>query len=245
MSTLSLVVTTALALSLCLSVSVVTPARAQGFVEDFDDNSIAGDIWSVVLYGNGAQMAEQNQELEFFLPASSSGDEFGARLVSVFQLRGDFDLRVDFRLLDWPHYNGVRIAIALTDNLYDNYGMERSSLSAIEPLGAHEVYIADFGPFVLVPTEDVVGQLRLVRSGSTQTGYYYQAGEWIPVLTDSAPPGDIAIQLHAWSHDYAFRDWDVRAAFDNFTVMTGQLVWPDTPVMETTWGAIKKLYPQR
>jgi hypothetical protein len=49
-------------------------------------------------------------------------------------------------------------------------------------------------------------------------------------------------QLHAWSHDYAFQHHDVRAAFDNFTVVTGQLVWPGTPARVTTWGAIKELY---
>jgi hypothetical protein len=232
----------ALGLLVCLPVLFITPARAQVFVDDFNDNMIDPGTWTVVLYGNGAQLAEQNQELDFFMPASSSGAEFGARLVSVFQLRGDFDIRVDFRLLQWPDYNGMRTAIGLTDSYYDDYGMERSSLSASEPLGAQEVYVADFGPFVLVPTQDFTGTLRLVRSGSTQSGYYLGSGGWIPVLTDAAPAGDITIQLHAWSHDYAFQHQDVRAAFDNFTVVTGQLVWPSTPVKETTWGSIKGLY---
>jgi hypothetical protein len=155
------------------------------------------------------------------MPSNSSGTEFGSRLVSLFLLRGDFDIQVDFSLLQWPYYNGVRTAIGLTHSPSDDYGVERSSLSASEPLGAQEVYVADFGPFVLVPTQDFTGKLRLVRSGDTQTGYYYNAGEWIPILTD------IAIQLHAWSHDYAFQHHDVRAAFDNFTVMTGQVVWND------------------
>lgn len=221
---------------------LLTPAGAEVFVDDFDDNSIAAENWAVVVYGSGAQIAEQNQRLEFFMPGSASGTEFGTRLVSQFEMRGDFDIRVDYQLLQWPWYNGVRIAIAMTDNLYDNYGMERSSLSAIEPLGEHEVYIADFGPFVLVPTEDLSGTLRLVRSGATQTGYFLQAGEWIAVQTDTAPTRDITIQLHAWSHNYAFRDWDVRAAFDNFTVMTGELHWPETPARETSWGAVKRLY---
>ncbi|MGD8453889.1 MAG: hypothetical protein PVJ57_18900 [Phycisphaerae bacterium] len=118
----------------------------------------------------------------------------------------------------------------MTDNFYDDYGVERSSLSASEPLGAHEVYVADFvGPFVLVPTQDFTGKLRLVRSGGTQTGYYHNAGEWIPIRTASAPTEDIAIQLHAWSHNYAFQHHDVRAAFDNFTVTTGQVVWIPEP----------------
>lgn len=229
---------------LCLFAYVPTPARAQEFVDDFDDNHIDPDTWSVVLYGSGAQVAEQNQELEFFMPSSASGSEFGVRLVSVFELRGDFDIQVDFRLLEWPDYNGVRTAIGLTHNLYDDYGMQRSSLSASEPLGAQEVYAADFGPFVLIPTTDSTGKLRLVRSGATQTGYYYSSGTWIPVLTDDAPAGDTTIQLHAWSHDWAFEEVDVRAAFDNFTVVSGQLVWPPTPTKDSTWGSIKETFRQ-
>jgi len=218
-----------LVLALCAMLLWGAQAGAQVFVDDFNDNHIDPDTWAPVLYGSGAQIAEVNQELQFTMASDSSGTEFGARLVSLFLLRGDFDIQVDFSLLEWPHYNGVRTAIGLTHSLYDDYGVERSSLSASEPLGAQEVYAADFGPLVLVPTQDLTGKLRLVRSGDTQTGYYYDAGEWISILTDFAPTADIAIQLHAWSHDYAFQHHDVRAAFDNFTVMTGQVVWIPEP----------------
>jgi len=220
----------------------IAQTRAQEFIDSFGGGAIDPQVWSVELYGSGAQVAVQDQQLEFFFPASASGIEFGVRLVSVFQLHGDFDIRVDFRLLQWPDFNGVRTAIALTDNYFDDYGMERSSLSASEPLGAQEVYVADFGPIVLVPTTDTTGSLRLVRSGSTQTGYYRAGGMWIPVHTDTAPTQDITIQLHAWSHDYAFADEDVRAAFDDFVVMTGQLVWPPVSRRSTTWGAVRSLF---
>jgi hypothetical protein len=221
---------------------LLNPASAQVFVDDFADNSIDPGVWSVDVYGSGASVAEQNQQLEFFMAASSSGAEFGTRLVSVFQLRGDFDIQVDFNLIQWPYYNGVRLAIGLTDDLYDDYGMERSSLSTNEPLDAQEVYVADFGPFELVETQDFTGKLRLVRSGATQTGYYYDAGEWIPILTDSAPTGDITIQLHSWSHDYAFQHQDVRAVFDNLKVESGELIWPATIVKTKSWGAVKAFY---
>lgn len=219
----------ALALSLVLLSGV--PALAQVFVEDFNDDRINPDVWEAVLYGSGAEIAEVNQELLFTMPSGSSGDEFGSRLLSRFLLRGDFDIRVDFRLHQWPYFNGVRTAMGLTDSLYDDYGVERSSLSSSEPLGAQEVYIADFGPYVLVPTQDFTGTLRLVRSAGTQTGYYRSAGAWIAIQTDSAPTSDIAIQLHAWSHDYAFQHREVRAAFDNFTVMTGEVIWIPEPAM--------------
>lgn len=235
---------TATILVLCLPLLVITSASAQVFVDDFDDNSIDPSVWSVELYGLGAEVAEQNQMLEFTMTAGASGGEFGARLTSIFLLRGDFDIQIDFGLLEWPYYNGVRMAIAITDALYDDYGVERSSLSGSEPLGAQEVYVADFtsGPIQLVPTQDFSGRLRLVRSGPTQTGYYYGSSGWIPILTGPAPTEDMAIQLHAWSHDYAFQHQVVRSALDNFIVMLGEVLWPATPAGVTSWGLIKGSY---
>ncbi len=234
---------TATAFVLCLPLLVATSVSAQVFVDDFNDDSIDPNVWSVELYGFGAEVAEQNQELEFTMLADASGGEFGARLTSVFLLRGDFDIQIDFSLLEWPYYNGVRMAIAITDALYDDYGMERSSLSASEPLGAQEVYVADFtsGPIQLVPTQDFSGRVRLVRSGPMQTGYYYGASGWIPILTGPAPTEDMAIQLHAWSHDYAFQHQVVRSALDNFSIMSGEILWPVTPARATSWGSIKSL----
>ena len=69
----------ALALALLPLLPYMMPARAQVFVDDFNDNYIDPDVWSVAPYGSGAQVAEQNQELEFFMPSSASGTEFGAR----------------------------------------------------------------------------------------------------------------------------------------------------------------------
>ncbi len=195
------------------------------------------------LYGSGAAATEQAQHLEFTIQAGGSGTEFGARVTSVFLLRGDFDIQVDFAMLQWPDHNGVRTAIALTDALFDDDGVERSSLSSGDPLGAQEAYIADFvaGPIVLVATQDLTGRLRLVRSGATQTGYYWSGSNWIPILTGSAPIADQSVQLHIWSHDYAFQHQLVRAAFDNFTVVSGDIVW-GTPATATTWSRVKALF---
>jgi hypothetical protein len=228
--------------AVCVLGLVAFPADAQVLVDYFNDNHIDPGLWSTEIYGYPVQMVEQNQQLEYFVPAASAGGEYGARLVSVFQMRGDFDIQVDFSLLQWPNFNGVRSAVALTDSYYDDYGVERSSLSPTDPLGAHEVYVADFGPLVIVETQDLAGKLRLVRSGGAQTGYYWSAEGWVPLLTDPVTTADIKIQLHVWSHDYCFQHHDIRGAFDNFTVVSGELVWPATPTEASTWGAIKGLY---
>jgi len=242
MSVISLAVRTGARLALGVMLVLVAPSGAQVLLEDFDDNSIDDAWWSVDLYGSGPQLAEVNQQLEIALPGTSSGADFGARLVSEFVLRGDFDLQVDFRLLDWPFSNGVRLALAIVGE----YGLERTSFGsqADYPSWPREVYLTDFADGVhgITATEDVTGTLRLVRTGATQTGYHASAGQWVAIHTGPAPSGDVAIQVHAWSHDYAFRDWNVLAAVDNLAVTSGEVIWPYIAVRTGTWGAIKAVF---
>jgi hypothetical protein len=228
--------------ALCLVLLPGTQTEAQVFLEDFDDDSINPVVWTVELFGVGPQLAEANQQLQIEFPSASSGVAFGGGLVSNFLLRGDFDVQVDYRLLTWPFSNGVRLALAIEGE----YGVERTSFGSQSdyPGLPREVYLTHFldGATGFTATSDVTGTLRLVRTGATETGYYYNSGDWIPIHTGPGPTQDVAIQIHAWSHDYAFMDWDVLAAWDNLVVRRGELVWPGSPSGGTTWGALKALF---
>jgi hypothetical protein len=228
--------------ALCLVLLAGTQAQAQVFLEDFDDNSINPDFWTVDLFGSGPQLAEADQELQIVFPSASSGVAFGGGLVSNFLLRGDFDVQVDYRLITWPFSNGVRLALAIEEE----YGVERTSFGSQSdyPHLPREVYLTHFsdGATGFTATSDVSGTLRLVRVGATETGYYYSAGDWVLIHTGPGPTQDVAIQVHAWSHDYAFMDRDVIAAWDNLVIRRGELVWPGSPSGDTTWGSLKALF---
>lgn len=228
--------------ALCLVPFLGTQATAQVLLEDFNDNSIDPTVWIVEQFGSGPQLAETNQRLEILFPAASSGIAFGASLVSRFLLRGDFDVQADFHLVKWPFSNGVRLALATEGE----YGMERTSFgSQLDyPSWPREVYLTDFpdGVHNITATGDMAGALRLVRTGATQTGYCYGSGQWVAIHTGPATTGDVAIQVHAWSHDYAFMDWEVLPTCDNLAVTSGTLVWPPSLAEGATWGSIKALY---
>jgi hypothetical protein len=228
--------------ALCLVFLPEVQAHAQVLVEDFSDDSINPAIWTVDVFGSGPQLAEVNQQLEIRLPATSSGTAFGGGLVSNFLLCGDFDVQVDYRLLTWPFSNGVRVALAVEEE----YGVERTSFGSQSdyPDLPREVYLTDFldGATGFTATKDITGTLRLVRTGATETGYYYGSGGWVLIHTGSGSTGNVAIRMHAWSHDYAFMDWDVLAAWDNLVVNSGQLFWPSSPSGGATWGSLKALF---
>jgi hypothetical protein len=235
------------AVSLCLLlviISLSTGARAEVFREDFNDNQIDPALWTAVVYGTGPSIAAVNQQLEATIPGSSSGQDFGVKLRTEFFLRGDFDVQVDFRLLQWPYGNGVRLAFGIDSGYLFPPGVERISFGQFDYPGApRESYITDLDGSVcgFVETTDLEGALRLVRIGTTQTGYYRQGGSWVVICSGPAPAGDVSLQLSAFSA-YQFMGWDVRAAFDNFVVNSGELVDDPVPARQTSWGAIKAMY---
>jgi hypothetical protein len=213
--------------------------------EDFNDNSIDPILWTASVYGSGPQIEEANQQLEVTIPGSSSGQDFGVKLASNFQLRGDFDVQVDFRLLTWPFANGVRMGLGIDQgSIAFHPGVERISFGQNDyPGEPREAYLTDFpdGVHGITATGDMIGSLRLVRAGSTQTGYYSGPSGWVAIHTGPAPTDDVGIKIAAWSA-YQFMGWDVFSAFDNLIVNSGQIVWAPIPVETTTWGSLKLRY---
>jgi len=234
-----------LCLALCSAVLLGSQADAEVFREDFNDNSIDPVLWTIDTWGSGPQLYEANQQLEIDFPGTSSGTDFGCKLASVFLLRGDFDIQVDFRLITWPFGNGVRMGFGIDEvGVPRHPGVERTSFGQNDyPWEPREIYSVDFpdGVHGITGTSDMTGSLRLVRSGATQTGYYYGSGGWVVIGTGPAPAGDVAIKVAAWSA-YQFMGWDVFAAWDNLVINSGEIVGIPTSARTATWGSIKALY---
>ncbi len=225
------------------STPVPTPTPTTAIIsDDFNDNSIDSSLWASWQGGSGQTITETNQRLEIYFPANSADDpnesSFSAGYMSVCTLRGDFDIQVDYELLNWPNSNGVRVyllvesgadadksvgRVSFGDSYNDFYGYNR------------EVYLTDFDGEVqgFISTSDTSGKLRLVRSGSTITGYYYSSNNWVTIHSSSATTDDVNFYLVAWSDNDDFTDQDVKVAFDNFTVNQGQLICPETSTTPT------------
>lgn len=206
------------------------PVHAQVLYDDFNDNTINSSLWTDVHGGSGPTIDEINQRLEITHPAASSGDTFFAQYTSICQLRGDFDIQVDYQLLTWPSANGVRIGL----NIAGVGATERVSFgtSADFPGQPREVYLTHYADGVqgITATDHLVGKLRVVRSGNTLTGYYFSFGNWVAIHTGPATTDDVNFIVASWSHDYAFTNQEVKVAFDNVIVNQGQLICPETRV---------------
>jgi uncharacterized repeat protein (TIGR01451 family) len=227
--------------TLCASVPPVSaatfhPAVASGpvsqFVYDnFNDNFTDPALWSIEIKDSGPIASETNQRLEITLTADSIGDDFAAWYLSACQLRGDYDIQVDYEVLTWPYANGVRIGLA-----DDHVNMQRVSPGRQPydyPEG--EIYLTTFDTadhvVGITSTSDLSGKLKLVREGNTLSSYYFTDNAWTldASYTDPAYSQETYFYIGSFSGNPAFAEQEVKIAFDNLIINTGELVCPTTP----------------
>lgn len=207
----------------------VAPAPVTAAVlDDFDDQTVNTHLWTRNVQGVGPTVAELNGRLEIRLPPTSIEDPtlrvLRGGYSSVCQLRGDFDIQVNYQLLDWPFSNGVRVGLGTGLGATERTSFGLAADFPGEP--RRETYLTHFqdGLVSIVSTTDTVGTLRQVRVGNTVSGYYRQGQEWVPIGSAAAPTTDVGFSLSAWSHAYAFSGSDVRVAFDDITLNAGEVI---------------------
>lgn len=186
--------------------------------DDFNDGETDPTQWQLVDDWNndqGVTIEEKNGRLEAFIPASATGSVFGRTLTTVCKIVGDFDVQVDYQVLDWPANNGVRAAIGV------HLTTERVSFAAGE-FNGKESYAADHvGSISVVETTDTAGTLRLTRVGDVWSSWYKEGGNWVLLKESTQSFTDaVSIKLGVWSDNTTFGHQDVRIAFDNFQVNT-------------------------
>lgn len=75
------------------------------------------------------EIDEVNRRVEVSHSASASGYIFYSQYKSTCGLKGDFDIQVDYKLLEWPSANGIRVGLAVQDKSQSGGVVERVSVS--------------------------------------------------------------------------------------------------------------------
>jgi len=189
-------------------------------------------------YGTTLKMVRNRLEISLGPNARSDGDFFGHGLAGTCQLKGDFDLRASFRLLDWPQHNGVRVSLYLGSTAdIENEGIyiERDSYSEADVEGGDPfdlyVFYADEGQILVEhPTADLSGRLRFRRVGSIVTGYIWSDPDWIELGSSDVGTQNLPFALFVMSHDSVFADSYVRVAFETVRLAAGSLTGAACPI---------------
>lgn len=200
--------------------------------DDFNDNHLDTFKWRTGTSA-GADLNETNQRLEMSIP-SSSNNEY---VFSVYDMEGDFDLSVDFNILNWggtisESVYGFGFNVDLGPG-YDQIYILRAFLGATQPgFEGSNVYqsgdlnaVGGGNSWGQTLTSDNSGSLRLKRSGTTFSAYYYDFG-WQLLGSKNMGAGydgygAVGINLYSLAATGAYTNPYAKVAFDNFAVESG------------------------
>jgi pimeloyl-ACP methyl ester carboxylesterase len=205
----------ALLLSLLLSFSHTARAQSPVLIDPLTvrNNSLWSEEGNPPGIGNVSY--DSNQGLVLTLGAGNAA----RGIVSTCSVGGDFDVQVDYHLINWPAHNpyGVRMGAA-------DLGVGALGEVGIVREGNLEFYTMVFGDTAVhtaTTIGDALNTLRLVRTGSTLSGYFFRGGAWVQIGGTS---GGASSNLTRFNLDVSTTNVlapGVQVALKNFKVNTG------------------------
>jgi len=182
--------------------------------ENFTDNQYNANLWELDYMGQGSTAQVINDRLE----GTVAGNGYANFNGWSFTLIGDFEMEVDFTLLNWLPSNGTQISMGTYDQSPDElFQVARGSGSQQE---VYFTYIlsnyADTG--ITGPT--MSGTLRMVRTGNKMEGFYWNGTDWqsIGSTTDSRLATRVGVSLSFGPYGGTYSGTQAQAAFDNIRI---------------------------
>jgi hypothetical protein len=215
----------------------VSPVSQSSLSDNFNGTSFDVTKWNVAIVpaGNGT-VTETNQRAEMLHSTSGISSYLG--LQSLWKLRGDFDVQVDFGLLNWIPQNFHTVRFSAPDlpqgplgvvGIYRNsYTSEGYQMRAVNGVAAD------------IASSDTTGKLRLVRVGSTISGYYWDGTQFVLLASSPTTTDDTGITLD-FSSPNTTSPANVSIAFDNFLVNTGTAAIVSQVTQTITFGSLSNV----
>jgi len=185
-------------------------------------------FWGIpFVTGSGVSLNQANGELEISVPSGAQVDPaFGFISMGVSaqcRLVGDFDVQVDYRLLQWPSPSDVNLSLdTFPPDFSEVHGMFVFDPGSGTGISTH--FPGPINTFVQDPATS--GSLRLQRVGSTLTAYYLNNGVWTAMQSVTESTVDQLANLNVFSNTPPFSHPDVKVAYDNFQVSSGTFACP-------------------
>jgi hypothetical protein len=103
--------TKAVLMALTIFLLGADPCHGAAVTENFDNNQYNNDLFWIFSMGQGVTANVVNDRLEIGIPANVDGmGNFG---IVDYLFLGDFDLQVDFSLLNWPAHNLAQVQLGV------------------------------------------------------------------------------------------------------------------------------------
>jgi Tol biopolymer transport system component len=180
--------------------------------------------------GTGPSIFETGGRLEVDVPRDTLNDPLSG-YVSVgvaaqCYLLGDFDIQVDYQLLQWPPQSGVNVDFD-TLNIVNGGDGDVYGMFVFDPGNGTGISTHFPGPVnTFVPAPEASGTLRFVRVGSTLTAYRLTVAGWNALQSVNDSTNENAVNLNVFSNAPQFSHPDVKAGYDNFRISSGTFSCP-------------------
>jgi hypothetical protein len=202
--------------------------------DNFNDPAFDSGLWNLNGHGSGADATEADGQLEFSIGSDvafdSSVNAVDEHYGTNCYLTGDFDARVDFKLLTWPQADGVLVSfgIYLPPPNETFWSISRKGGTASDDTEGYLTWINDRGNWA--STDDQSGSLRIRRTSGYVAAYYRANGAWTKVGGGEVPgPASLVLMLAA--HPGQFGALPAEAAVDNFQATATSVSCPlGTPI---------------
>jgi hypothetical protein len=198
---------------------IAIPSLLGSMSDKFDGDVLNINRWGCLVppsQGASVTLADINQHLEVLMGTGVGG----GGIVSQCSISGDFDVQVDYILLNWPINNNHSVRLGAYD--LGGVGVLRFSASS------SELYELGPGSTAHTPTNDTAGQFRLVRTGSTISGFFRTGSNWTFLGSETGATSATRFNLDLGTNG-TFAPGGIVVAFDNFQVNAGSSVCPAAP----------------
>ena len=211
------------------NVTEISTPRAP-YLDAFSGDRIDPFWFGPNIVGSGPSVSQANGRLEVSIPSDTLNDPSAgytdAGVSTQCDLLGDFDLEVDYQLLQWPPQSGVNVDFNTNTIVNGNFD-QTFGLFVFDPGGGTGVSTNFPGPTnTFVPAPETAGTLRFVRLGPMLTAYRLTPAGWSAIQTTTELANDVRVSLDLFSNAPQFSHPDVKVAYDNFRVNSGTFSCP-------------------
>jgi WD40-like Beta Propeller Repeat len=200
------------------------------YLDAFSDDRIDPFWFGPNIIGSGPSVTETNGRLEVSFPSNTLNDPGSgfadAGVSTQCHLLNDFDMQVDYQLLQWPPQSGVNVDFNIPTFVNGSFN-EVFGLFVFDPGGGTGVS-TNFpgGNNTFIPAPESSGTLRFVHVGSMLTAYRLTPSGWSAIQSVSDPENDAVVSLDLFSNAPQFSHPDVKVAYDNLRVNSGSFSCP-------------------
>ena len=179
-----------------LTPTLLSKATPLPWNDDFETGTLDTSHWHILpLRGYNNKQPEvvvANDRLEM---AISSPQLTGGGVYTMVPA-GDFDARVEYGFINWHNQNVEKLGIVIVQLPPGN-----SANASVERIywNGDQYAVNIPGAMRLISTAHSKGSLRMVRQGTTMTGYYLGPSGWVELGSGKFTSSEVELGLYVWN----------------------------------------------